>query len=189
MLNTAKSAERSRLDAAHELAHLVLHRHEMLTASKEVEREAQRFGSALLMPEAAIRSMAPRNIDLQSLIALKHYWGVSAVAVAFRLHQLRLMSDWNYRWLFREMSVRGWRSQEPEPMERERSQVIAKVFMTLAEEGIARGQVASELAVPFAEIESLSFGLASITSDQRDMSNSVAGGERPSLRLVPPTAG
>jgi transcriptional regulator with XRE-family HTH domain len=72
MLNTTKSGERSRFDAAHELAHLVLHRHAAVALSKDTEREAQRFASALLMPRSAMRSMVKGNIDLPSLIRLKH---------------------------------------------------------------------------------------------------------------------
>lgn len=51
-LNTRKSAERSRMDAAHELGHLVLHRVGR-PQGKEAEEEATRFGAAFLMPRAS----------------------------------------------------------------------------------------------------------------------------------------
>ena len=44
LLNTFKSAERSRFDAAHELGHLVLHKHGV-PRSREAEAEANRFAS------------------------------------------------------------------------------------------------------------------------------------------------
>jgi transcriptional regulator with XRE-family HTH domain len=52
-LNTGKSAERRRFDAAHELAHLVLHQH---AAPKgiEAEKEAHAFAGAFLMPRITI---------------------------------------------------------------------------------------------------------------------------------------
>ena len=49
-LNTFKSADRSRLDAAHELAHLVLHRHGGPRQGREAEIEANSFASSFLMP-------------------------------------------------------------------------------------------------------------------------------------------
>ena len=48
-LNTFKSAERSRFDAAHELGHLILHRHGG-PQGREAENEANAFASAFLMP-------------------------------------------------------------------------------------------------------------------------------------------
>jgi Zn-dependent peptidase ImmA (M78 family) len=48
-LNTFKSAERSRFDAAHELAHLVLHIHGMTSGGRDIEREADMFASAFLI--------------------------------------------------------------------------------------------------------------------------------------------
>ena len=45
-LNTFKSAERSRFDAAHELGHLVLHIHGATNGNRDVERDADMFASA-----------------------------------------------------------------------------------------------------------------------------------------------
>ena len=50
-LNTLKTAERSRMDAAHELAHLVLHRHGTTTRSRHIEEEAKQFASAFFEPK------------------------------------------------------------------------------------------------------------------------------------------
>ena len=51
-LNTTKTAERSRMDAAHELGHLVLHAHTGGGSTKPHEDEAQAFAAAFLMPKA-----------------------------------------------------------------------------------------------------------------------------------------
>src|SRR5260363_170930 len=48
-LYTRKSAEHARFDAAHELGHLVLHRHGS-PQGREAEKEADTFASAFLMP-------------------------------------------------------------------------------------------------------------------------------------------
>ena len=52
-LNTFKSTERSRFDAAHELGHLVMHRHGAPQDSKQAETEADRFAAEFLMPHPA----------------------------------------------------------------------------------------------------------------------------------------
>jgi Zn-dependent peptidase ImmA (M78 family)/transcriptional regulator with XRE-family HTH domain len=185
LLNTMKSAERSRLDGAHELAHLALHRHEALNLNKDIEREAKTFAAAFLMPPSAMRSMVSGDVSLSDLLALKHYWGASAAAVAFWLRRLHLISDWNYRWLFREIGIRGWRSAEPEPMERERSQVFEKVFAALAQENKTKTDVARALLIPISELEALVFGLAAIAGNAA-LSTSSEQPERPRLSIVEP---
>jgi hypothetical protein len=54
-LNTLKSAERSRFDAAHELGHLLMHSHGY-PEGREVEKEADSFASHLLMPREDVLS-------------------------------------------------------------------------------------------------------------------------------------
>src|SRR5260363_245495 len=58
-LNTRKSAEHARFDAAHELGHLVLHRHGS-PQGREAEKEADTFASAFLMPRATLLTQVPR---------------------------------------------------------------------------------------------------------------------------------
>ncbi len=88
-LNTLKSAEHSRFDAAHELGHLVLHR-EAGVHGKQAEHEANRFASAFLMPRSSILERAPVFPSLSALIQLKKQWIVSVAALAYRLHALKL---------------------------------------------------------------------------------------------------
>ncbi|MGE3137980.1 MAG: helix-turn-helix domain-containing protein [Thermoleophilia bacterium] len=185
LLNMFKSAERSRFDAAHELAHLVLHRHETLAGRKQVESEAQRFASAFLMPARTMRGVAPASVTLDRLLALKQLFGVSAAAVAVRLHQLGLLGDWNYRMLFQQMSARGWRSQEPHPMGRERSLVHAQVVAALRAEAGSKKMIADDLGLPLAEVESLTFGLGEAPSRGAGWSDpSPTRPTNPGLRLV-----
>src|SRR3546814_6955040 len=66
-LNTFKSAERSRFDAAHELAHLVLHRHGG-PQGREAETEANQFASAFLMPHADLVSTLPYVSSIDQIL-------------------------------------------------------------------------------------------------------------------------
>lgn len=165
-LNTTKSAEHGRFDAAHELGHLVMHRHGA-PQGQNAEREANAFASALLMPRATVLAVAPRFTTMDRLIELKKIWNVSVAALAYRLHALNLMSDWQYRSVAIELSRRGYRTEEPEPAPRETSQVFAKVSAALREDGISKDAIATELSIPVREIEQLVFGLlvTGLTSD------------------------
>jgi Zn-dependent peptidase ImmA (M78 family)/transcriptional regulator with XRE-family HTH domain len=160
MLNSFKSAEHSRFDAAHELGHLVLHKHAGPQGLK-TEEQANRFASAFLMPDSSIRACAPRFPTVESLIALKSSWGVSVAALAYRLHAVGLLSDWHYRGLCIEMSKRGYRSDEPNECPRESSAVLPKLLAHLyTNERVTRRAIAQQINVPLSEIEGLLFGLA-----------------------------
>jgi Zn-dependent peptidase ImmA (M78 family) len=157
-LNTMKSSERSRFDAAHELAHLVLHRHGQ-PQGREAEKEADSFASAFLMPRTSLLAFAPRTITLDRLIAAKHGWNVAVSALAHRLHELGLVTEWHYRKLCIEIQKLGYRTNEPSTAPREMSQVLEKVFSMLRTEGKSKSDIAGLLSWPLRELNALVFGL------------------------------
>ena len=159
-LNTGKSSERRRFDAAHELAHLVLHKHAG-SVGLEAEKEANSFASAFLMPLASMKTFG-RVTSVDQLISLKRKWIVSVAALAYRLHDLRLMSDWNYHMICAEIARRGYRTSEPFEARPETSQVWQKVFSELRKEGRGVQALADRLLVPADEISKLVFGLVTV---------------------------
>jgi Zn-dependent peptidase ImmA (M78 family) len=169
-LNTQKTAERSRHDAMHELGHLVLHRHGVPRGS-EIEREADTFAHAMLLPKDGVIAEAIRYPTLQSLIPLKRRWKVSLASYIYRIHRLKMISDWHYHLLFQELAeLTREGPAEPEGVLREGSQILEKVFSHLRKRGVSKRQVADELAIPLAEIEKLVFGLV-VTASRGGGSN------------------
>jgi Zn-dependent peptidase ImmA (M78 family)/DNA-binding XRE family transcriptional regulator len=162
-LNTYKSSERSRFDAAHELGHLVLHRH-ATPHGREAEREADNFASAFLMPRAGIIAHAVRFPTFSDLVNLKKIWNISVAALNYRLHEVGMISDWQYRMLCIEIAKYG-RTKEPSEAPRETSQILPKVFAALYNENVSRADVAKDLSIPRSELEELMFGLTLTTLD------------------------
>jgi Zn-dependent peptidase ImmA (M78 family) len=165
-LNTKKSSERSRFDAAHELGHLVLHRG-VGSRGKDAETEPNEFASAFLMPRSSVLANAPIFPSLSVLIGLKKQWIVSVAALTYRLHALRLIKDWHYRMLCIEIAKNGYREQEPEPASPEMSLVLGKVFQILRSEGVTKSDVARELKFSREDLDEVIFGLV-VTSLQGD---------------------
>jgi len=156
-LNTNKSSEHSRFDAAHELGHLVLHKHGP-PQGIEAEKEANAFASAFLMPRGSVHASAPRFPTFDGLVGLKRRWTVSVAALAYRLHGLGLMSEWQYRGICIEIAKRG-KDHEPNSAPPETSVILPKLLGNLYESGINRSQIAQELSIPLGELEQLLFGL------------------------------
>jgi Zn-dependent peptidase ImmA (M78 family)/DNA-binding XRE family transcriptional regulator len=182
-LNTLKSAEHARFDAAHELGHLVLHRH-AAPNGHQAEQDANGFASAFLMPAASVRAYAPRFATLDQLIRLKKIWGVSVAAITYRLHKLGYLSDWHYRKLYIEISKRGYRKQEPQEGIREASQILRKVFSALRADGVTKYEVAEELHVHSKDIDELVFGLALTTVEGSVNTGTRVGKVQPRLTVV-----
>jgi len=153
-LNTFKSAERSRFDAAHELGHLGLHVHGG-NAGRDVEREADIFASAFLVHRGDLISHIGRVKSLDQLVIAKKRWGVSVAALARTAFNSGLLSDWHYRDLCRHMSMLGYRTNEPNGIAREKSVLWRMVFGELWKEGITRENVAKALSIPVGEVEAL----------------------------------
>lgn len=180
-LNTKKSGERSRFDAAHELGHLLLHKHG-IPQGKDVEAEADRFASALLMPKLTILPYKGRNITIESVLSLKVKWKVSAMALIVQMKNVGVLSEWQYKSLIITASKMGLRTNEINGIERERSLVIDKLLKAMGSEGITIKKLAEHLCLPMDEVSALLFCLGVIKTEQRCVA--VQSGERPSLVLV-----
>ena len=156
-LNGNKSSEHSRFDAAHELGHLVLHKHGG-PRGRKAEMEANSFASAFLMPRGSVLAYPPRFPTMDELRRLKRVWTTSVSALAYRLHELQLLSDWHYRRLCIEMSKRGFRHREPDEAPRETSLVLPQLLNSLyQDDGISRSAIAVDLGISLHELESLLF--------------------------------
>jgi Zn-dependent peptidase ImmA (M78 family)/DNA-binding XRE family transcriptional regulator len=129
-LNTSRSAERQRFDAAHELGHLVLHGEQDMdpSTSREREAEANQFAASFLMPRSRVLTQSLRSAGLERILAARSFWRVSAMAMTLRLHELSLLSDWQYRSTCMTLSERGYRSAEPGGIIPETSQLLRKVM-------------------------------------------------------------
>lgn len=148
------STERSRHDASHEIAHMVLHRHlpsEVVTrpeVHKLIEAQAERFAGAFLMPAESFR----RSVYLTTISALrelKGVWGTSIESMIVRLEQLGLVSERQARRLWVAYApYRQGESISTTPLEMPTT-VRQSFEIVRSECGISPAQLAVDL--PFAE--------------------------------------
>ncbi len=167
-LNRYKSAERSRFDACHELAHLCIHKHGGASSVKmnsEVEKEANVFAASFLMPSSDVKAICGSHMyGVDSLVDYKRRWGVSVAALNYRLSSLGLISEGKATSNYVELSRRGWLKSEPFGLAREQSVVLQDVIDDLLKSGVTKSRIADALHVSPTEIEALLFGLANMIS-------------------------
>ena len=122
---------RSKLSAAEKFnSLLVLHRR-FAAEGRQAEDEANAFAAAFLMPERGVVASFRGLPTMPELLKVKHHWGVSAMAMAFRLNKLRKITDWHYKTLCIDLAARGYRRGEPNGLPRERSRILERVFELL----------------------------------------------------------
>ncbi|MBU8976898.1 XRE family transcriptional regulator [Lysobacter sp. MMG2] len=182
-LNTVKSSESSRFDAAHELGHLVLHRHGE-AKGKQVEAEANAFASALLMPKTEMLALASQCPSVVDVLRLKKRWNVSAMALVYRLHKVGVLTEWLYKSLCIELSSQGMRTREVDSAERETSLVFKKVFDAMKARGQGLREIAVDLRLPVEELHRLLFGLTSVSLGITNLAAQTTPPRRGHLRLV-----
>jgi len=176
-LNTFKTTERSRFDAAHELGHLVLHKHGGSNQGSKAEEQANEFASSFLMPRADVFAQIPRVLNIDQIIAAKKRWGVSAAALVYRLHKLGIITEWQNR-TFNIQLRQNYGNCEPNGLPREISVVWKRVLEDMWREGAARNRIADELHLPQEELENLLFGLTPAADVERPQAG------KPNLRVV-----
>lgn len=112
------SASRSRFDAAHELAHLILHKSVTDTQLRRasdyrlIEDQAHRFAGAFLLPGSTFAEDVHMP-TLYAFRALKPKWMVSIGAMIKRAEHLELISPDQARRFWISYGRHGWRRHEP----------------------------------------------------------------------------
>jgi Zn-dependent peptidase ImmA (M78 family)/transcriptional regulator with XRE-family HTH domain len=111
ILNSDLPASSSRFTLAHELGHLVMHF--VNPPSLDIEEQADRFASALLMPAPEIAKDL-RALRFSDLGGLKQKWRVSLAALIRTAHSTGNLSDRQYRTFNIKLNgLPGGRRSEP----------------------------------------------------------------------------
>lgn len=107
---------RRQMDAAHEMAHGILHhsvtQEEFKKDLKFIETQAFRLASAFLLPSTTY-PFEVRSPSLASFLGLKERWRVSIKAQIKRLSDLEIIEADYATQLYKLYSAKGWTKEEP----------------------------------------------------------------------------
>jgi Zn-dependent peptidase ImmA (M78 family) len=115
VLNSSVSNDRARMNAAHELGHILYN--DCINAqesqkNRTLETRAMDFASHLLMPSSILRS-AFMGRSMVRLVGFKERYGISLAAMIYRAEREDVIPNSLAKKLWVEFSKRGWRRQEP----------------------------------------------------------------------------
>ncbi len=113
VLNPALAHERTRLNAAHELAHIAYGDCETEEAvGKANEARAFEFASHFLIPRDQLKQ-AFDGLSLVRLIRCKERFGISLSAMVYQARRSGIISGPTAKMLWIDFGRRGWRTREP----------------------------------------------------------------------------
>lgn len=145
-----KSPERIRFTIIHELAHLLLELPEnIITNPKEVEKYCHFFSSCLLLPTEMlikmIGSLKRTYIQINELIRIKEYFGISIRAIVHRLKELEVITESYYqRWVIYMSKTYGAKKEPGNYKGEEKSKLFDQLITrALAEELISLSKAAA----------------------------------------------
>lgn len=161
--NEKKSAFRRQFDAAHELGHILMHKdidnQDTLTKQefKEMEKQANQFASAFLLPKATFQKTVTSS-TLLHFVELKKYWHVSMAAMIYRSYAIGLIDESRYTSLQKQISMKKYRKEEPldKVFPIKKPTVLKRSIEMILEHNVKSGfEVISEIALPQDIIEML----------------------------------
>ena len=136
VLNPTVSNDRTRLNAAHELAHVLFGDCDAATTeTKATEQRAFEFASLLLLPNGQLKK-AFEGQSMVRLVQFKERFGISLAAMVYRAEKLGFISKAKAKMLWVEFSRRGWRTNEPGIVRPDR----ATRFEQLIDEAVLSGR-------------------------------------------------
>jgi hypothetical protein len=121
LVNTREQAgDRIRLSLAHELGHAMMHRYLPVHDDRVLEPEAYEFAIALLLPPDDFDHHVGPDLTLQRARDLKRAYWISIQAIIKAARDRGLIAPERYTSLYKQISARGWRREEPDhlPIER-----------------------------------------------------------------------
>lgn len=156
------SFARRQMDAAHEMAHAILHKNvtaeELKRDLKVIETQAFRLASAFLLPSTTY-PIETRVPSLASLVTAKERWRVSIKAQIKRLADLDAIPPEFATHLYKLYSAKGWSREEPfdrhwTPTD---PRVLRDALHLIVDEGVRSKSdlLALEFAVSAGDVENL----------------------------------
>ncbi len=135
--------ERMRFNLAHELGHLFLE-----PDKENTEKAAHRFASAFLAPrETFFRAVGKtrQSVGMPELLLLKKYFGMSIQAIIYRLRDLNVISETDYKAWWPHLTKLGYRLHEPEELAIEEPRWVEQNIYRAFSEGVISKEEAEEI--------------------------------------------
>lgn len=154
-----ESGPRDTYNLCHELGHTILHAGVEVSSQNldRIERQANRFASAFLLPRESF-SKEVIGTSIGYFLTLKQRWGVSIAAMAYRCKDLDIFTDNQFSYLFRQMNWKKIRKVEPldDAFPVNKPSLLSEAVKMLVEHAVfTRAQIEGALGMNMQDVEAL----------------------------------
>lgn len=153
VLDSGSPASRMQFDYAHELAHLILDE-DNPTDDALIERRANRFASAFLMPLEKFIEDCPRRYSQKLFVSVKQYWHVSIAAALYRARELGIFSETSYKTAQIIRARAGTRTLEENEFDKGLPTLLNQAFNLIYKE-IKLDEIANDLGLHILELRKI----------------------------------
>jgi Zn-dependent peptidase ImmA (M78 family)/DNA-binding Xre family transcriptional regulator len=122
--NNRVMGDRQRFTLAYQLGHLVMHAKSEHTFDHDISHEANMFAAEFLLPEKEISKDFKEGITIPVLAKLKRKWKTSMISIAYRAHDLQLITDNQKRYVEQQFNQLKIRRREPVELDIPREQPV-----------------------------------------------------------------
>ena len=127
-------------------------------SGKRAESLCNRFAGAFLAPASRLKAEmghSRRSVAYKEIMLVKRIFRVSAASMLMRLEQVGIMDQHQRDWYFRS-TARGWRIEEPEPLEDSSSkEEVPQRFERLVYRALAEDLISNVKAAELLRVKSL----------------------------------
>jgi Zn-dependent peptidase ImmA (M78 family) len=128
VLNPSTANDRARLNAAHELGHVLYGDcSETSKPTRAMDDRAFEFACNLLIPISQLRE-AFRELSAVRLVEAKQEFGISMAAMIYRAEKLKIINERTAKKLWIQFAKRGWRANEPGEVKQDRATRLEKLI-------------------------------------------------------------
>jgi Zn-dependent peptidase ImmA (M78 family)/DNA-binding XRE family transcriptional regulator len=158
IINKNWPGDRQRFNLAHELGHFIFK--DILSKEIDEEKACNRFAGAFIFPGPSVIQKFGKNrsaVEWQEILLAKFEYGLSMGAICFRLKDVGIVNDVYSRFLWTELSRKGWRKKEPGlELPSEKTHVFEQMlFHALGEEYISESKAAELLGYSLDQLREL----------------------------------
>ncbi len=154
-----KFGYRQHFTTSEELGHLAMH-HPLNISQEDADKEARLFAQEFLLPAEAMDLEMPRPVTLSGLSEMKPRWMVSIQLLVMRAEALGFTTPNQSRYLWQQISSRGWRKREPgdDIVQQESPRMLRAMAEVLYGTPLNMSKLSKDHGLPSKQIRSL-FGV------------------------------
>lgn len=152
-VNRNTPGDRDIFTKTEEAFHFIMHHGQKISPDRDIEKEVKEAVSEFLVPYNEVEHQLTK-LNLSKLVDMKQYWKVSMAALISKAKNTGLISNDQYKYIWKQMIFHGYKLNEPAPISRQKPSVMQEIFDTYIEDlKFTKKQICERLSFSEAKLD------------------------------------